>query len=109
MAIYILAVHKKEVQRSFKNRQCHVNNISINLEHNHEQDEKVERQPLRARVKWKATDDITSRPPISLWDRWMFVLSPSSCIVKAGRSIQFYQDPEITIMCTLAVYTCESN
>ena len=106
MAIYILAVHKKEVQRSFRNRQCHVNNISINLEHNHEQYEKVEREPLRARVKWKATDDITSRPPslqISLWDRWIFVLSPSPCIVKAGRSIQFYPDPEITIMCTLAV------
>ena len=40
MAIYIVAVHKQEVQRSFKNRQCHVNNILLNLEHNHEQDEK---------------------------------------------------------------------
>ena len=28
------------VQRSFKNRQCHVNNIPIILEHNDEQDEK---------------------------------------------------------------------
>ena len=43
MVIYILAVHKKEVQGSFKNKQCHVNNISINQEHNHGQDEKVER------------------------------------------------------------------
>ena len=40
MAIYIVALHKQRVQRSFKNRPCHVNNISINLEHNHEQDEK---------------------------------------------------------------------
>ena len=35
----------------------------INLEHNHEQDEKkIERQQLRAQVKRKATDDLTSRP-----------------------------------------------
>ena len=40
MAIYIVAVHKQAVQRSFQNRQCHVYNISIHLEHNHEQDEK---------------------------------------------------------------------
>ena len=34
----------------------------INLEHNHEQDEKkIERQQLRAQVKRKATDDLTSR------------------------------------------------
>ena len=61
MAIYIVAVHKQAVQRSFKNRQCHVNNISIHLEHNHEQDEKkVKRQQLRTRGKRKAKDDITS-------------------------------------------------
>ena len=41
MAIYNVAVLKQEVQRSFKNRQCNVNNISINLEQNHEQDEKM--------------------------------------------------------------------
>ena len=36
---------------------------AINLEHNHEQDEKkVERQQLRSQVKRKATDDLTSRP-----------------------------------------------
>ena len=36
---------------------------AINLEHNHEQDEKkVERQQLRAQVKRKATDYLTSRP-----------------------------------------------
>ena len=40
MVISIVVVHKQAVQRSFKNRQCHVNNISIHLEHNHEQDEK---------------------------------------------------------------------
>ena len=40
MAFYIVAVHKQAVQRSFKNRQCHVNNISMHLEHNHEQDGK---------------------------------------------------------------------
>ena len=40
MAIYIMAVHKQEAQRSFKNNQCHVNKLSINLEHNDEQDEK---------------------------------------------------------------------
>ena len=32
-AIYIVAVHRQAVQRSFKNRQCHVNNISIRIEH----------------------------------------------------------------------------
>ena len=36
---------------------------AINLEHNHEQDEKkVERKQLRSQVKRKATDDLTSRP-----------------------------------------------
>ena len=40
MAIYIVAAHKQEAQIPCKNRQCHVNNISINLEHNDEQDEK---------------------------------------------------------------------
>ena len=38
---------------------------AVNLEHNHEQDEKkVERQQqlLRSQVKRKATDDLTSRP-----------------------------------------------
>ena len=40
MAIYIVALHKQGLQRSVKNRPCHVNNISINLEHNHEEDEK---------------------------------------------------------------------
>ena len=36
---------------------------AINLEHNHEQDEKkIERQQLRSQVKRKATDDLTSRP-----------------------------------------------
>ena len=36
---------------------------AINLEHNHEQDEKkVERQQLPSQVKRKATDDLTSRP-----------------------------------------------
>ena len=36
MAIYIVALHKQGVQMSIKNRPCHVKNISINLEHNHE-------------------------------------------------------------------------
>ena len=36
---------------------------AINLEHNHEQDEKkFERQQLRSQVKNKATDNLTSRP-----------------------------------------------
>ena len=61
MVIYIVAVHKQAVQRSFKNRH---NNISIHLEHNHEQDEKkVKRQQLRTRGERKATSDITSRRP----------------------------------------------
>ena len=59
---------------------------------------KVERQQLRARVKRKATDDITSRLQISLWDRWMCILSQS--LYREGQN---YPDPEITTMCTLAV------
>ena len=41
----------------------------INLEHNHEQDEKkIERHQLRAQVKRKATDDLTSRPSKIIWN-----------------------------------------
>lgn len=51
------------MQRSFKNRQCNVNNEFHNLEQKHEQDEKkIERQQLRAQVKKKATNDLTSWP-----------------------------------------------
>ena len=38
----------------------------INLDNNHEQDDNVERQQLRAQVKKKATDDLTSRPSKSM-------------------------------------------
>ena len=103
MAIYIVAVHKQAVQSSFKNRQCHVNNISIHLEHNHEQDEKkVKRQQLRTRGKRKATNDITPDRHKSLG------MSNTSCRSAYGidgcafyrpvpvRSIQFYPDTEMT-------------
>ena len=58
---YIVAVYEQEMQRSFKNRQCNVNNEFHNLEQKHEQDEKkIERQQLRVQVKKKATNDLTS-------------------------------------------------
>ena len=103
MAIYIVAVHKQAVQRSFKNKQCHVNNISIHLEHNHEQDEKkVKRQQLRTQGKERQR---TISPP----DRHKSLgMSNTSCRSAYGidgrafyrpvlvRSIQFYPDTEMT-------------
>ena len=104
MAIYIVAVHKQAVQRSFKNRQCHVNNISIHIEHNHEQDEKnVKRLQLRTRGKGRQR---TKSPPDHHKSLGM---SNTSCRSAYGidgcafyrrvlvRSIQFFPDTEITM------------
>ena len=103
MAIYIVAVHKQALQRSFKNRQCHVNNISIHLEHSHEQDEKkLKDNNYEHEGKGKQR---TISPP----DRHKSLgMSNTSCRSAYGidgcafyrpvlvRSIQFYPDTEMT-------------
>ena len=103
MATYIVAVHKQAVQRSFKNRQCHDNNISIHLEHNHEQEEKkLKDNNYEHEGKGKQG---TIPPPDHHKSLGM---SNTSCRSAYGidgcafylpvlvRSIQFYPDTEMT-------------
>ena len=69
----------------------------------YEHELKGRRRTISPPDRYKSLGMSSTSLQISLWDRWMCVPSPSPCIVKTGRSIQFYPEPEISIMCTLAV------